>query len=77
MNFKKRDFDNQRRVYDVESWLRFRFRPGVMPDSRAKRASFLYIYIKMQLVPAFLAYPFLTNHLLFESLVPLARYSRL
>ena len=27
--------------------------------------------------PTFLAYPFLTNHLLYESLVPLARYWRL
>ena len=27
--------------------------------------------------PTFLAYPFLTNHLLYESLLPLARYWRL
>ena len=43
---------------------------------RSTASLFLYIHIKLH-PPTFLAYPFLTNHLLYESLLPLARYWRL
>ena len=37
----------------------------------------LFYTCHIKLHPAFLAYPFLTNHLSYESLLPLARYWRL
>ena len=45
-------------------------------DSPAKRV-FLYSHIKIQLAGAFLINPFLRNHVVYESLVPLARHRRL